>query len=65
MMKKLGDLHFQGIFKGLVPFSVLYPQGVKYAGPTILMIDDKCNPMALEARAAPLKQNIGYDDEKA
>jgi hypothetical protein len=29
------------------------------------MIDDKCNPMALEARAAPLKQNIGYDDEKA
>jgi hypothetical protein len=49
MMKKLGDLHFQAIFKGHVPLFVLYHQGVKYDGLDILRIDNICNPMALEA----------------
>jgi hypothetical protein len=65
MMKKLGDLHFQAIFKGPAPLFVLYHQGVKYDGPAILRIDDICNPVALKAIAARLKQNIGYDDKKA
>jgi hypothetical protein len=52
MMKKPGDLHFQAIFKGPVPLFVLYHQGVKYDGSTILRIDDICNPVALEAVAA-------------
>jgi hypothetical protein len=65
MMKKLGDLHFQAIFKGHVPLFVLYHQGVKYDGPAILRIDDICNPVALEVVVARLKQNIGYDDKKA
>jgi hypothetical protein len=55
MMKKLGDLHFQAIFKGPVPLFVLYRQGVKYDGPAILRIDDICNPVALKAVAARLK----------
>jgi hypothetical protein len=64
-MKKLGDLHFQAIFKDPIPLFVLYRQGVKYDGPAILRIDDIRNPVALEAVAARLKQNIGYDDKKA
>ena len=65
MMKKFNDLHFQAFFKGLVPLLILYHQGVKYDGPAILRMDDICNPVAVKAEAAPLKQNIGYDDEKA
>jgi hypothetical protein len=54
-VKSLGHLHFQASFKGLVPIFVWCSQWVKYAGPSILRIDYKCNPVAREAHAAQTK----------
>jgi hypothetical protein len=58
MNKKFHYLLSQAAFKVLVPWFVWIPQWVKYAGPAVLRIDDKSNPMAREARAVPpFKQN--------